>query len=254
MTNKFDDRFAERHPRSGHPERSSQRVVSSPSVSSLHECLRLKKTSKKEISQKSSVGNADVRITTDHAASWRAAHEVVICPTGKRTDSNGYEFFSMFFNEIHFFSHVLIPKGEYNGQKETRLVNKNTAPRNSKVFPKNPETASVKNKYAKTIAATTRIPRSKFPMFFFIVLYFLRRWGWMVEGFVTYITTLSILRINHLRWSISSKSIPRINRFAINCIRRIDCKAIDRIAIDQQSWLIRTRSDITAQISKLPHF
>jgi hypothetical protein len=67
---------------------------------------------------------------------------------------------------------VLIPKGEYNGQKETRLVNKNTAPRTSKVLPKNPETASVKNKYAKTIAATTRIPRSKFPMFFFIVLIF----------------------------------------------------------------------------------
>ena len=27
MTNKFNDRFAERHPRSGHPERSSRRVI-----------------------------------------------------------------------------------------------------------------------------------------------------------------------------------------------------------------------------------
>ena len=27
MTNKFDDRFAERNPRSGHPERSSRRVI-----------------------------------------------------------------------------------------------------------------------------------------------------------------------------------------------------------------------------------
>ena len=164
--------------------------------------FRLQKTSKKQITQKSSVGNADVWITANHAASRRTAHEVVIRPTGKRTDSNSYDFFSMFLNEIHFFSQVLIPKATYSGQKETRLVNKNTVPRTSKVFPKNPETASVKNKYAKTIAATTRIPRSKFPMFFFIVLYFLRRWGWMVEGFVTYITAWLIRRIDHRRWWI----------------------------------------------------
>ena len=45
MTNKFNDRFAERHPRSGHPERSSRRVIpqghpagSSTEWSSLEEC------------------------------------------------------------------------------------------------------------------------------------------------------------------------------------------------------------------------
>ena len=152
------------HPRSGHPSKkvittrcvigfaviqlcwSSQRVVSSPSVSSLHECLRLQKTSKKQITQKSSVGNADVWITADHATSGRTTHEVVIRPTGKRTNGDGDKFFSMFLYEIHFFSQVLIPKGIYNGQNETRLDNKNTAPRTSMVFPKNPETASVKNR------------------------------------------------------------------------------------------------------------
>ena len=136
----------------------------------------------------------------------------------------------MFFNEIHFFSHVLIPKGEYNGQKETRLVNKNTAPRTSKVLPKNPETASVKNKYAKTIAATTRIPRSKFPMFFFIVVIFpakLRDYDGTVCNLYHHIT-------NPSDQSDCVRSILRINHFVINCILRIDCNAIDRIAIDPQ--------------------
>ena len=67
---------------------------------------------------------------------------------------------------------VLIPKGEYNGQKLTKLVRINMAPRTNKTIPTVPVTVPVKYNTAKMIATITLIVLSVLPIFFFIIICF----------------------------------------------------------------------------------
>jgi hypothetical protein len=69
-----------------------------------------------------------------------------------------------------FVGQVLSPTSAYSGQKLTRLVSTNTAPRITNTKPRVPVTVPVKYNTPNTTARITRIIRSTFPMFFFIVV------------------------------------------------------------------------------------
>jgi hypothetical protein len=72
--------------------------------------------------------------------------------------------------EIYLVLQVLMPKGAYNGQNETKEVNTKIPASASNTMPKVPETEPVKYKAAMMMAITTRTARSTLPMFFFIWL------------------------------------------------------------------------------------
>ena len=62
------------------------------------------------------------------------------------------------------------PSGIYNGQKLTKLVNKNTPASPRRTMPSVPLMVLVKKSMAITAAIRVRIVLSVFPMFFFIIL------------------------------------------------------------------------------------
>lgn len=62
------------------------------------------------------------------------------------------------------------PSGIYNGQKLTKLVNKNTPASTRRTMPSVPLMVLVKKSMAITAAIRVRIVLSVFPMFFFIIL------------------------------------------------------------------------------------
>ena len=67
---------------------------------------------------------------------------------------------------------VFNPINVYKGQKLIRLVARKTIPSISKIIPNIPVTVLVKYNTPKTIASTTLIIRSIFPMFFFMIFIF----------------------------------------------------------------------------------
>lgn len=71
---------------------------------------------------------------------------------------------------LYFFGagQVLNPTRVYSGQKLTKLVSINTAPKTTKTIPTVPVTVPVKYKAINTAATITLIVRSTIPMFCFI--------------------------------------------------------------------------------------
>jgi len=72
--------------------------------------------------------------------------------------------------ELYFLPIVLSPKGQYNGQKLTRLVSTKTADSTIRIIPTVPIITFVKNKTATTTAIRILITLSTLPMFFFILI------------------------------------------------------------------------------------
>ena len=71
-----------------------------------------------------------------------------------------------------FLPHVLIPRGQYNGQKPTNDVKVNTPAKTSSTMANVPVTTFVKYNPTKIKAITMRIALSIIPMFVFIMFNF----------------------------------------------------------------------------------
>lgn len=80
-------------------------------------------------------------------------------------------------NQAVFVGHVLSPTMAYSGQTLTRLVSTNTTPKITNTRPSVPVTVPVKYRTANTAAKRVRTARSMLPMFFFMIVFWLKGFG-----------------------------------------------------------------------------